>query len=251
MKTILRFSLLGSSVVLLVVLLATNFKPSFAQSTNELSTLESFYHVEETKEPETLDDSWIIQKIEKKSFIDETTGEVVEQILTYYRSEKDEAHEHNCELLDEDMTSNCNFEANLMLQSEITKEGVTSWVRHYAKQYCRNAYDCENYKPTRVEVWWTRSNTSRTIKNTSIENGCSTCNTCDSSLYTAGTGIIAFNPPAWISAYQTSTTNFFIIYPFEIARPNGSWGGQWYAKVRSDVYEGSTFKAHIFNNPSY
>jgi hypothetical protein len=87
--------------------------------------------------------------------------------------------------------------------------GVTSHVKHFATPYCSGT-GCLTiyYKPYRVEAWWTRTATSRTVSNAKHGWGCDACLECPNN----NTINQVYNDPSFTPGWQNSTTTYTYNY---------------------------------------
>lgn len=116
-------------------------------------------------------------------------------------------------------------------------EYVEHKILHYVDKYC-SSEGCGvkiYYKPYRVKVSWTRSNSNYSVKAAKVYWGCGACVTCDNDNFT---DIYSYGPfdPAWYD----STKSWVYVYnrTFPVLEPLPDLGGYVKAESHSDVISG-------------
>jgi hypothetical protein len=109
------------------------------------------------KEPSTEDAAWPIVSSDSQNWIDTETGEVVEKktVVRQLIIPAQEADPELCESLN--LQVGCARSGTITILEQATRGGVTGYVKHTMETYCK-AGDCSWRKPTKLEVWWTRTN---------------------------------------------------------------------------------------------
>ncbi len=125
--------------------------------------------------------------------------------------------------------------------------GITSWVKQYAEKWCRSDNGCVRlYKPYRVVMWWTRSNSSWWARDAWLEwfvNNSYDCQTNIWNGYYASSTYI----PGWSSSTQSYYYNYYGNWPaIQLFDDFSFW---MHAVARSKgMYGSSTFKGNMTAN---
>ena len=203
------------------------------------------------------DENWPIVRQEKYTYIDEETSarhvhETIwrESPLGYSAPQESPCPQDGVSAVAKQIAASaaCVYVGNVSRTDvdTITFSGgsVTHRIKLYAQKYCDGG--CENkqlYKAYQVDTWWTRTSTSSSVQNATLQWGCdAACIKCDGSNWSA---VHSWGPTtiAWSSSYAS------YVYTFT----NSSWPAvtglldQVLKGIsRSDVYHGGSKKGSTF-----
>jgi hypothetical protein len=142
--------------------------------------------------------------------------------------------------LDTTIASNCTFQDNDSIERSWAYSGVRSYVKHFASVYTHSGSGATLWKPYKVEVWWTRTSSSWTVKNAYLLWGCEGCVNCAGQIVNP---VYQESPhtPGWngnTSHIYTYTSSSFPIM-------KGSLFGPVRATEHSDVYLNNVYQSHL------
>ena len=155
-----------------------------------------------TANPSDDDKDWPIIKVETEKKIDKNTG----QVVTWTTITRRGPTKKICNNTESVMATTCTY-VDPQSRSSISSSvgGVVTHITHYADHYCTDGCTWNLYKPTRLEVWWTRPGTSVTVKDADTKWGCTAaCQLCDGSQYIYYYDSGTFQP-TWLNSTQSYT----------------------------------------------
>lgn len=175
--------------------------------------------LEVTTSPSNEDADWPIVSIESYTYPDPITGEthfhttIVRESPPTYRPPAERllacAGGRSTAAANEGPTTQaCTYRISDTRSDADSVGGVTSRVKHYADKYCSDANCLTVYrKPTQLDVWWTRLNTSYSVQNAVVHWGCGLCTICG-----GGTFQYVYQDGPFTPAWQSSTTSYTYRY---------------------------------------
>lgn len=203
-----------------------------------------------TEYPEGHD--WPIVSVERTETVDPETGLTSIHIRTVREGPKELPQSADV-LCDVPVTSEsaqalaaapCNYQGQVLVTDTNTVGGVTHHIYHYAYKYCQDAGCTDDYyKPTKVDMWWTRTNSTWAAFDATLRWGCENCLECpndnivSNTYYNNGPFV-----PHWTG--NTSYTYSYISSTWKILQGTGSdmiVGALGQSTIRQNgTYQGST-----------
>lgn len=179
------------SVLLLVALLLTFATPAFAEGGPAPNKADPIPVIPKpsppgivqktiTKFPSFEDANWPIIRVERSTYTDEN-GILHKRVTIIRENPLDSPQIVQCgQVSAETVSGTCQYVAQVSQLDADSAGGVTSYQKHYADKYKCPGGDCVGggtyivnfYKMTRVENWWTRSNTNLVVWNADFLWGC-------------------------------------------------------------------------------
>jgi hypothetical protein len=188
------------------------------------------------EQPTYEDKDWPITKVDTSQQVDAVTGQTV-TVTTVTRKSPTKKVCYDTESV---MATTCTY-VDSQSRSSISSSvaGVVTHVTHYADHYCTSGCTWNLYKPTRLDVWWTRPGTNVTVSNAVTRWGCTVaCQLCDGSRYQPGPFVSSPFTPSWVS----STQSYAYIYT---TTPSGPFPPLYAATLA--VISGSN-EANVYRN---
>lgn len=132
-------------------------------------------------EPEPVD--WPVVKETRTESYDEKTG--IRHIhIIIVREQPVDKNNMQSECSSVNMTFTCVSNGDKYVQDTDIVSTSNGWIQSYAAhwqtKYCRSGESyCHFRKPYKLQIWWTRSNSSWRADNALVRWGCGGCNVCE------------------------------------------------------------------------
>ena len=175
----MKIHFLGIAVVLLLALTAS---PPVAKGQ---APVERRVVKEIVAHPTDIDKDWPIIRVEREQFVDRVTGEVYWSEVVVRRSPPGyrpprERLSPCTEISTAELQSHCIYQyTDSKYRQDNHLGGIVAHNKQFADVFCKNGCLDELYKAYRVELWWTRYDTTWKADNAQLAWGCEGCLTCD------------------------------------------------------------------------
>ena len=114
---------------------------------------------------------------------------------------------------------------------------ITSHLKHFAYKFCKGAVCTEYYKPNRLEIWWTRTDSDWSADYGYVTWGCTTCTKCDNSTWSHVWEKRDFLSARWKDHFDMTSDVHSLSVSWPAVHSPTSYGQYLKATVDSKVYE--------------
>ena len=126
---------------------------------------------------------WPVTRVVTRQYIDPVTGKTV-TLKTIFRDAPpgfgSVPKTLPCPDQNALVTTTCIYKGASFVSNQSFVGDVYANAAHYASHFCRDDSCSPNlYQPYRLEIWWTRSNSSSYVQNAITDWGCGECQKCD------------------------------------------------------------------------
>lgn len=221
-----------------------------ANKKSEVTSLEMVQYV--TTAPSDRDKDWPIVRTERAEKFDDVTGTNYLEVLIVRQSPMSSTTSVGDETCVEIIPlANCVKTATASFYLTGTRSSAGGWITSHAKHWTDvicNGSDCVYKRPTKLEVWWTRSGTSWHASAAYAGWGCYGCSQCGGDSWQS----VWIESPAYTPAWQNNTNSFVYVYTSTSYPGLFSWDSITdRASIDSDAYEGSINRGHMSVNPGF
>lgn len=203
-------------------------------------------NVEIVDKPSDKDKDWPIIKTERNSWVDKDSDQTVTHILVVRESPADYQFEESEEVCEDYLLTSCVKQGERTFTDSTTVGSITSHIKHWTDKIC-NGIDCNYNKPTKLEVWWIRSDTSWHASDAQVAWGCHGCVKC-----VGGDYEVVWYGDVFTPSWQSSTTSYTTRYTSSSYPALLPWDSTTdRASVDSDAYKGWQYWGHMFANAGF
>lgn len=203
-------------------------------------------------EPSNEDKDWPIVHVERSEYIDQETGVTYESVSIVRLETIPTRNTENQSLCQNMSTMACTKSGGSTIYSYsfiiYNGSSITSHLKSWFDYICTNNSNCIYRKPTKMEAWWTRTNTNWSAKNAFAGWGCYACSICEGGTWQS----VWLENPKYIPAWQNSTMSFVYVYT-STSYPGlyPANGNEDRASMNSEAYYGTTQKGNFNLNPGF